>query len=73
MNDQQTVELTVAYDASGDSRTLKQSVGGASAEDLGGALSANSNAAEFYRAVANYIGQQSVNGFKVIYTDTEEG
>ena len=40
MNDQQTVELTVAYDASGDSRTLKQSVGGASAEDLGGALSA---------------------------------
>ena len=64
------VELKVSWHPGG-SRTLMQSVNGATHKDLKGPFFCNSDAAEFYRAVAKKIAKMAKRGDRVTFKDTD--
>ncbi|MEA1973754.1 MAG: hypothetical protein U9N34_10760 [Candidatus Cloacimonadota bacterium] len=69
MENNKNIELNVEYHQSGN-YTLTERYEGGHKKDCEGALFANSNKGDFYKAVAKKIADLTSKGINVVYTDT---
>lgn len=63
------IELTVAWHPSENYTLMQRNDGDVMHTDLKGALFCNSDAAKFYRAVAQLIADHAHRGYQIVYSD----